>query len=323
MDMRVSPKGRGFIIGHEGVVLKAYRCPANIITIGSGLTAASGVIVPKLGMTITAEDNDRLVDLALTRNYMPRVSRAFQGSAAQYIVDGSASFDFNTGAILKASWVKALLKGDRVAARKGLAAWNKGGGKVLKGLVRRRAEEADMILLGKYPAWVLAAPLAAPSMASPDFAVYVVSVTEDEREEIRSAFARLGFDVGTVKGLVARKAVEEFQRAHDLTVDGKIGRATLATLQREIDAKAKTTNAAATSAGGGGVAGGAEAVNVGVDPATIDVSGIPTDAVVWAGGTVAALGLIYAGYLAWTYRDLIAARLNEKLPRVAAYLRSF
>ncbi len=323
MDMRVSPKGRNFIIGHEGVVLKAYRCPAGIITIGSGLTAASGVIVPKLGMTITAEDNERLVDQALTRNYLPRVSRALQGSAAQYVVDGSASFDFNTGAILKASWVKALLKDDRVAARTGLAAWNKGGGKVLKGLVRRREEEADMILIGKYPSWVCDTPLAVPTVESPDFAAYVVSVTEAERDEIRAAFSSLGFDVGTVKGLVARKAVDDFQRARDLTVDGKIGRATLATLQREIDAKAKSKNAAATSAGGAGVAGGAEAVNVGVDPATIDVSGIPTDAVVWVGGGVAALGLIYAGYLAWAYRDLIAARLNAKLPRVTAYLRSF
>jgi len=323
MDMRVSPKGRSFLIGHEGVVLKAYRCPANIITIGSGLTAASGVIVPKLGMTITPEENERLVDLALTRNYLPRVTKALQGTTAQHVIDGATSFDFNTGAILKASWVKALLKGARDAARKGIAAWNKGGGKVLKGLVRRRAEEADMILLGKYPAWVHVPALAAPTVESPDFAAYVVSVTEEEREEIRSAFARLGFDVGTVKGLVARKAVEDFQRARDLTVDGKIGRATLATLQREIDAKAKSTNAAATSAGGAGVAGGAEAVNVGVDPATIDVSGISPDAVFWVGGGVAALGLIYAGYLAWTYRDLIAARLNEKLPRVAASLRSF
>lgn len=323
MNMHVSPKGRDFLIKHEGVVKKAYRCPAGIITIGSGLTAASGVITPKLGMTITEAENDRLVDLALTRNYLPRVAKALGASAAQNVIDGGASFDFNTGAVLKASWVKLFVKGDKAGARKALAAWNKGGGKVLKGLVRRRAEEADMILSGVYPAWVRDTPVAAPSVESPDFAPYVVSVTEDEREEIRAAFARLGFNVGTVKGLVARNAVVDFQRSHDLTPDGKIGRATLATLQREIDAMAGTTNAAATSAGGVGMAGGSEAVSMGVDPATIDASGLSTDAVFWIGGSVAALGLIYAGYLAWTYRDLVAARLNDKLPRVAAYLRSF
>ena len=314
MDIRVSPKGRDFLIKHEGMVKKAYRCPAGIITIGSGLTAASGVIVPKLGMTITEAENDRLVDLALTRNYLPRVAKALQGSTAQHVVDGAVSFDFNTGAIAKASWVKRLLAGDKKGARAALAAWNKGGGKVLKGLVRRRAEEADIILDGKYPVWVRDVPVAAPTVESAEFAAYVVSVTEEEREEIREAFARLGFEVGAVRGLVDRKAVESFQRAHDLTPDGKIGRATLATLQREIDAKAKSTNAAATSAGGAGVAAGGEA---------FDFSGLSGDAMLWAGGAFAAAGLVYAGWLAWTYRDLIAARLDNNLPRVAAYLRSF
>jgi len=317
MNTNVSPEGVIFLVGHEGEVLKAYRCPAGAWTIGSGLTAASGVIAPKAGMTITAAENKRLVDLALKRNYLPRVSKALGAGVAQNVVDGAASFDYNTGAILKASWVGKFLKGDKVGARAGLAAWNKGGGKVLKGLVRRRAEEADIIILGAYPAWVHAP--AVPTIESTTYATYVVSATDEEREEIRAAFAALGFDVGTVKGLVARPAVEAFQRAHDLTVDGKIGRATLATLQREIDMKAKSKNAAATSSGGAGVAVGSKAV----DPSTIDTSGIPADAVFWIGGGLAVLGLAYAGYLAWTYRDLVAARLNDKLPRLAAYLRSF
>ncbi|MFC6444581.1 glycoside hydrolase family protein [Shinella zoogloeoides] len=316
MNMHVSPKGRSFLVGHEGVATKAYRCPAGIITIGSGLTAASGVIVPKLGMTITLEENDRLVDLALTRNYLPRVRKALGDSVAQNAVDGAASFDFNTGAILKASWVKSFLNGDNITARKALSAWNKGGGKVLKGLVRRRAEEADIILRGVYPAWVALTSIT-PTIESTDFATYVVSVTEIEREEIRAAFARFGFDVGTVKGLVARAAVVEFQRAHDLKPDGKIGRATLATLQREIDAKAKSGTAAATTTGGVGVTVGGEVANIGLD------TSLSSDAMFWAGSGVAVLGLAYGGYLAWRYRDLIAARLNDKLPRLAAYLRSF
>jgi len=317
MNMHVSPKGRSFLVGHEGVVTKAYRCPAGIITIGSGLTAASGVIVPKLGMTISVEENDRLVDLALRRNYLPRVSKALGESVAQNVVDGAASFDFNTGAILKASWVTRFLNNDTVAARKALAAWNKGGGKVLTGLVRRRAEEADIILRGVYPAWVRDTPSTIPKVESADFAAFVVSVTEEEREEIRAAFARLGFDVGTVKGLVARAAVVDFQRARDLMPDGKIGRATLATLQREIDAKAKSGTAAATATGGVGVTVGGEVANIGLD------TSLSSDAMFWAGSGVAVLGLAYGGYLAWRYRDLIAARLNDKLPRLAAYLRSF
>ncbi len=323
MIFDVSPIGLAFLTGHEGVVLKAYRCPANILTIGSGLTAASGVIVPKLGMTITAEENDRLVALALKRNYLPRVSKALGSSVAQNVVDGAASFDWNTGAIHKASWVKRYLNGDSKGARLALALWNKGGGKVLKGLVRRREEEADIVLLGVYPSWAQKGAVTKPKVESADFASFVVSVTEEERAEIREAFAALGYEVGTVKGLVARKAVEAFQRSHDLTVDGKIGRATLATLQREIDLRAQSRKSLGTAAGGGAVAGGSEAVATGVDPSTIDASGISPEAVFWIGGAVAIFGLAYTAYLAWTYRDVFAAGINDKLPRVAAYLRSF
>lgn len=34
-------------------MLTAYRCPAGKWTIGAGLTAASGVVTPRAGMTIT------------------------------------------------------------------------------------------------------------------------------------------------------------------------------------------------------------------------------------------------------------------------------
>lgn len=37
--MQTSPKGRAFIAEHEGVVLKTYRCPAGVLTIGVGHTA--------------------------------------------------------------------------------------------------------------------------------------------------------------------------------------------------------------------------------------------------------------------------------------------
>jgi hypothetical protein len=88
-------------------------------------------------------------------------------STAQNVVDGAASFDYNTGAILKASWV----------------------GKVLKGLVRRRAEEADIIILSQFLAWVHAP--AVPTVEVTAYATYVVSVTDDECADLRAAFAAL------------------------------------------------------------------------------------------------------------------------------------
>jgi len=320
MTRSVSPKGRKFLYGHEGVVLKAYRDAVGRWTIGAGLTSASGVITVKPGMTITAAENDRLVDLALTRNYVPRVIKALGESASQFAVDAGASFDYNTGKILSASWVKSYLAGNSAETRKRLGFWNKGSGRVLPGLSRRRSEEADILLLHKYPMTIETGS----TTISPEsrFAVFVVPVTASEIETIAAGFATVGFPADTPSGKISRSAVEAFQRTYDLTVDGKIGRATLSTLQRELDVRAKAKTATTTMVTGSATAGAGGAMEgvgqtVSVDPATL-----PTEQILWIGGAVAAVGLVYAAYLAWTYRDMVAARVSSKLPRLAAILRS-
>ena len=44
MDLATSPRGIAEIEHHEGVVLRAYRDPVGVLTIGAGLTNASGVV---------------------------------------------------------------------------------------------------------------------------------------------------------------------------------------------------------------------------------------------------------------------------------------
>lgn len=317
MTRTVSPKGRKFLYAHEGVVKKAYRDAVGVWTIGAGLTAASGVIVPKAGMVITDAENDRLVDLALQRNYIPRVLKALGASTSQHALDAGASFDYNTGKILSATWVKAFLDGKAEETRQRLGFWNKGGGKVLPGLTRRRAEEADVLLLGKYPAHI---DRAAP-VESSQYATFVVPVSAEEIEDIRAGFGAVGFPSTASAGKIARSAVEAFQAAYDLTVDGKIGRATLSTLQRELDARGKALKGIATTAGGGSVAGGAQLSPEVFGP---DVSATGADqlvTLVGVGVTIAAVA--YLAWQAYAYRDIIAVRLRETAPRLAAWLRSF
>lgn len=91
-------------------------------------------------MVITKDEASRLLGEALTRNYEPAVRAALPG-ARQQDFDGAVSFHFNTGAIGRASWVKAWAKRDWQKVQAKLALWNKGGGKVLPGLKRRRDEE--------------------------------------------------------------------------------------------------------------------------------------------------------------------------------------
>ncbi|MGB3408608.1 MAG: lysozyme, partial [Jannaschia sp.] len=146
--MQTSAKGIAFLERHEGVVLQAYRDPVGIWTIGAGLTKASGVVTPVAGMVITAKQATRLLEKALPK-YERRTATAMPG-AAQHALDGGVSFDYNTGAIHRASWVAAFRENKRQAVRDGLALWRKGGGRVLPGLVRRRSEEAELILNANY-----------------------------------------------------------------------------------------------------------------------------------------------------------------------------
>lgn len=298
--MQTSEKGIAVIELEEGVVLKAYRCPAGKWTIGAGLTKASGVIDPKPGQVITREHASELLALALQRNYEPDVRRAMGGKAKQAEFDAGVSFHFNTGGIGRASWVKHWLVNDWAKVEPAFKAWRKGGGKVLPGLVRRRATEYKMLRHGLYPI--------APVPERPDkpleFAQFVVPMSPDERKRVVNAMNKLGYEAGSGAAL-RRAAVLRFQKDHDLTVDGLVGRATLSALQRRIDASRRAAGAAAT--------GGA--------PAAADAAlTVVPDWVIYGG---LALGALALGYLAYTYRDVVAAKLQRQAPRLSSYLRSF
>jgi lysozyme len=303
--MRISEAGIAMLEAEEGVVLRAYRCPVGVWTIGAGLTAASGVVTPHAGMVITAHDASDLLKKALARNYEPAVDRAMaKGLPVQHEFDAGVMFHFNTGAIARASWVKAWIADNAAAARKGLAAWNKGGGKVLPGLVKRREREADLLLNGVY-APVKAAPATA---TAPRWSRIALPLSAEEFRAARAALASLGYAVGSDAIRIPAQAVEAFQRDHDLTVDGILGRATLSTLQRRIDARRKTAVAApaVVMTGAGDSSGFTDAL-----------AGVP-----WAGAALLGLVLIWAAWLAFQYRDVIAAAVQRPLPRLARFLRS-
>jgi lysozyme len=302
--MQTSAKGRADLKLHEGEVLKAYRCPADVLTIGVGLTSASGVVKVKPGMVITREESDRLLSEALRRNYEPRVAKAMP-KAKQHEFDSGVSFDFNTGAIHRASWVKAWKLSDWVMVEAGLKRWTKGGGQVLPGLVRRREAEYEMMRFGRYASdkKVAGRPVRATA------AKITLELSNAELAAVREGFRKLGFDPGQSPDHVSLAAVTGFQAKHDLTVDGIIGRATLSTLQRALDARGKAVPAVGVPA----VAGTSQ-----VSGADQILTGIPHAAEI-----IFAAGAIYALWLAWRYRDQIAAAIQSPLPRVAALLRSF
>ena len=304
--MRTSAKGRAFIERHEGVVLKAYRDIVGVWTIGAGLTAASGVVVPRAGMTITAEEASVLLHQALLRNYEPAVVEAMARMAAvdQHEFDAAVSFQFNTGAIGRASWVTAWLSGDMARAVAALRLWNKARGRVVTGLVRRRDEEARLLRVGDYGGGTPERPAVGATHAA-----IAAPLTAAEVPALRAALIQLGYGGEPRAEYLDLTAVRAFQAAHDLTVDGIVGRATASAIRRALDARAKGGLVLAATGGSG-----AAAVAIDVP----DLAGIPG---IEAFPALAAA--LWGARLAFAYRDVIAPAFDKPLPRVAAFLRSF
>lgn len=314
--MHTSTKGLAFLERHEGVVLKAYRCPAGAWTIGAGLTAASGVVRPKAGVVISREEASRLLGLALERNYEPAVLAAMPGARAQEF-DGGVSFHFNTGAIGRASWVKAWRRGDWKGVLAGLMAWKKGGGRVLPGLVRRREEEFRLIQNADYGDGRHAPVRPEPPPRAAAAARIAAPITWAQVPALLAALRTLGHRVDLTAATLPLQAVLDFQRTHGLTADGIVGRATASAIQRALDARGK----AAAPAAGAAVAAPVAVADAG--SALPPELGAILDAVPWLAPALLAAAALYGLWLAFTYRDAVAAAIDRPLPRLAAFLRSF
>jgi len=305
MTMTTSPSGIAFLERHEGVVLKAYRDPVGIWTIGAGLTRASGVVDPRAGMHLTRAAATELLLKALARNYEPAVRTAMP-DAEQHAFDGGVSFHWNTGKIGSASWVRSWTERDWPEVERRLKLWNKAGGRVLKGLERRRGEEFELIRYAFYGAESIAAPEAG-------LARVVIPLSTGLRKQMHRDFAALGYDMGSQPGGFLDAVVRDFQRDHDLTVDGIVGRATQATLQRMIDARARAPAESGLAATGVAVTGGVEVTDA--------FDALPMGEMLAVAPALA--GALRALWVAWHYRDAIATLIAPKLPGLAAHLRSY
>ncbi len=85
------------------------------------------------------------------RRYADDVVRALGSAIAntsQGQFDALVSFHYNTGAIGRATLTRKHVAGDHAGAAREFSRWNKAGGRVMKGLVRRRAAEERLYRSG-------------------------------------------------------------------------------------------------------------------------------------------------------------------------------
>jgi lysozyme len=139
--MKLSQRGIDLIKHFEGLRLEAYRCPADVPTIGYGHT--QGV---KLGDKITEQEAEDLLrkDLA---TFERGVNRAVYIPITQGQYDALVSFAFNLGmgALLKSTLLRKLNAGSDASGE--FARWVNAGGKRLDGLVRRREAERALFVM--------------------------------------------------------------------------------------------------------------------------------------------------------------------------------
>ena len=137
-NMKISQEGLSLIKKFEGCELDAYKCAAEVWTIGYGST--KGV---KEGDTITQEEADKLL-LHEMEEYEGYINNIVEVDLKQNEFDALVSWVFNLGpANLKASTLlKVLNAKDYQGVPEQIKRWNKAGGKVLEGLIRRREAEA-------------------------------------------------------------------------------------------------------------------------------------------------------------------------------------
>lgn len=138
--MKTSERGLALIRQFEGLRLAAYKCPADVPTIGYGTT--KGV---KMGMTIDKAEAERLLrdDVARFEQYVDKLVTV---PLTQGQFDALVSFCYNLGPanLEQSTLLKYLNTGLYADAASQFMRWNKAGGKVLAGLTARRAAEKSL-----------------------------------------------------------------------------------------------------------------------------------------------------------------------------------
>lgn len=171
-QLALTPRVVAFAAGEEGLVREAYRDSEGVWTWALGVTNASGHLVfPRY------RDNPQPLETCveisiwlMRKRYLPLVAAAFQGHVlSEHQLAAALSFNWNTGAIARASWVKSFVAGDIAKARAEFMQWRNPAS-----IVERRRRECALFFDGKWPAklgrvpvWRVAKPSYKPKGSIP------------------------------------------------------------------------------------------------------------------------------------------------------------
>lgn len=155
----ISDKALKMISHHEGVRLKPYQCPAKLWTVGVGHVIDPNhcklkiedriclVCPPDWNKKFTIEEVNAILAKDLER-FEIGVRKFCPNGLNQSRLDALVSFSFNVGlgTLQRSTLRQKHNRGDFKGAADEFLKYTKAGGKVLKGLVKRREDERNLYL---------------------------------------------------------------------------------------------------------------------------------------------------------------------------------
>ena len=147
LGMQTSQVGIDLISSFEDTVLQAYDDGVGVWTIGIGTTVYPNGVKVKKGDACTLDQAKSYFAHDLKR-FEASVNNLAKVPLSQNQFDALVSLTYNIGqtAFSKSTLLKKLNAKDYIGAADQFPQWNRGGGKVMKGLVRRREAERDLFL---------------------------------------------------------------------------------------------------------------------------------------------------------------------------------
>ncbi|MFX9712885.1 lysozyme [Acinetobacter baumannii] len=147
MSKVTSSVGLNLIKGFEGKRTVSYDDGVGVWTIGYGTIKYPNGIRVKKGDTCTEQQAEDYLRNDLAK-FEAAINKLVKVPLTQNQFDALASFTYNLGEtnLANSTLLKKLNKGDYQGAADQFLVWNKAGGKVMKGLVRRREAERALFL---------------------------------------------------------------------------------------------------------------------------------------------------------------------------------
>ena len=138
--MDISKKGIELLTYFEGLKLEAYQDSVGVWTIGYGHTKN----VAEMDKITKSQAEDMLKTELI--EYQSYITNLVKVKLTQGQFDSLVCWVYNLGPtnLSNSTLLKLLNQGDKFLIPEQIRRWNKAGGRVLKGLVRRREAEALM-----------------------------------------------------------------------------------------------------------------------------------------------------------------------------------